>query len=176
MDALNVISLDKARKFLKVDFIDADTDEEITDAIKSAVDFVEKQTNYRLYQRNEVIVNDMAELQLFQYPINSITIVDQNDVAVDKSTYRVDRWPIRTLIKFYNMCNRHIYTLADDGELYNKITLDVGFTDTTQIPQSILSAVKQLVTFFYENRNETSIDKPNNIMVTLQQYNRAPLI
>jgi hypothetical protein len=180
MSPLDVLSLVNAKEYLKVDFVDDDL--LITSLIKAAVSLVEKDTNYRLYNRPEIINLSTVYYDAFQYPLISATVLSMD--SSDTNVYTVKQWfqSLRTKL-FWGNGN---YYVGNNGDgFYNpdmymisacpsnyQLTLNVGFTDTTLIPDDLLTAIKQIVVFTYENRDLTKLTLPDNIMLLLANYRR----
>ena len=74
MAYIDVIPLERAKNYLRVD-LDFDTDDsEITSLINAACRYVEKRTNHILYAR-DIIYNGACQVKVYDYPINSIVTV-----------------------------------------------------------------------------------------------------
>jgi len=195
MNALNVITLQQAKDYLKVDFIDDDA--LITTCINAAVALVEQKTQYRFYQRVEVLGSDGTyNVDLFQTPLNSVTVT-----TLDGTPYtniQVKRQPIRTTVEFI-LCGYANYNnwgfgnggdgpfgdgLGNGGQLsgyasslpYFNINVDCGYTDVTLIPQALIEIMKTLISDWYENRDIQQTDEQkSNLEIVLAPYNRAPM-
>lgn len=188
MNALNVISLQDAKDFLRVDFDDDNT--LITSIISAAVALVEQKTQYRLYQRVEVLHSDgLYNVQVFQTPTNNITVTTLDGTAY--TNVQILREPVRTEVqfKFGNgaagwWANPGFGAGFDNGvtffpypaslPLFN-INVDCGYTDASLIPVTLLQAAKTIITFMYENRDMAGVSVPSNVMMELESYNRSPL-
>lgn len=189
MTPLDVITLSQAKSFLRVDFADDDT--LIESIIGSAVNYVEQLTNYRLYRRSETKHSDGTyNIDLFQYPINSIAIQTLDGTAVNWP--EIKREPVRTKVIFerspFNNAWRSNQGFGDGLDngvgyftnwgsslpLYN-IVVDCGYTDSDQIPFAILQAVKTIITNMYENRNSDTQTIPSNVTDELMSYSRNPM-
>jgi hypothetical protein len=187
MNALDVISLQQAKDFLRVDFDDDDS--LITSIISASVTLVEQKTQYRLYQRIEVLHSDgMYNVDVFQMPLNNITVT-----TLDGTPYtnvQILRQPVRTTVQFKfgqgsgYWANPGFGAGFDNGitfwpypaslPLFN-INVDCGYLDTTLIPVPLIQACKQLITYFYENRDWATAEVPNNVMVLLSPFIRDPM-
>lgn len=188
MTPLNVISLADAKKFLKVEF--PDDDALIESIISSAVSVIEGYTQYRLYQREEIMHSDGTyNVDVFQYPLNATPTVETLD-GTPYTKIEIKRQPIRTTIMF-RFGTHGLYSNFGFGDgldngvtffpypaslpLYN-IILNVGYTNTALIPQGIMQALKTLITDMYDNRSllpEPGI--PNNIAMQLNSFVRSPM-
>lgn len=207
MTPLNVITLDQAKAFLRVDF--SDDDALITGLITAAVGLVEQKTQYRLYQRLEIQHSDGTyNVDLFQTPLNSVSVQTLDGTTV--TWCQIKREPVRTTVVFLRSTfgpfsgygagftgfgNGGFGDGLDNGvifpgqgfpaslPLYN-IICDVGYTeapasgiyqDVTQIPYTLLQAVKTVITYMYENRDMSVADVLSNISLELDTYNRNPM-
>lgn len=192
MTPLDVLSLADAKSFLKVDF--SDDDQLITGLISSAIAVVERKTNYRLYNRQEIDHSDGTyNVDLLQFPLNTVSV--QNIEGDPQPQFQVKINPIRTTIIFvkYGSGIRPFY--SPDG-LYNKIPdfmgaslplynivcnvgysndPDSGYPQVADIPFPLTQAIKTLVNYMYENRDMANVDMPSNISIELESYNREPL-
>lgn len=151
MTALDLISLEEAKIFLRVDFTDDDS--LITDLIYSAVETVENKTNQRLYQR-EITVKTYEDVTIYDEPLNSIVgVVDEDDAAVDYTTH----YGFNTDVFF------------DECEKLKTLTLDVGYA-TDACPVSLKLACKAIIDYKYNNRQATDI--PEAVEVELANYRK----
>jgi len=74
MSYLSVITLERAKNYLRVD-LDFDTDDsEITSMINASCRYVEKRTNHILYAR-DITYKGSCQVKVYDYPINSIVTV-----------------------------------------------------------------------------------------------------
>lgn len=179
MDALDVLSLDDAKAYLKVDF--DDDNDLIESLIKAAVSLVEQSTEYRLYQRDEVIQTSKIGYIAFQYPLNgaSVEAMDSQGTYTIQTRYGALRtelfWGNGYWYENYyeSFFNPNSYTLSGCVTNYT-LTLDVGYSEADQnkVPTDLLTAVKQIVTFTYENRNESKLELPSNISMLMAPYRR----
>lgn len=185
MSPLDVLSVEDAKQFLRVDF--SDDDYLISSLIYAAVGLVEQKTNYRLYQRNEVIYTTGKYCYTaFQYPFNSATVVNQDSMDANTYTPKNCYQTLRTIIGWANgfwywdsweeFFTNYTYTVHDSQHTTFILTLDVGYIDTSLIPNDIITAIKQIITFTYENRDMTKLDLPDNILMMLTNYKRFATI
>ena len=87
MSYLSVISLERAKNYLRVD-LDFDTDDaEITSMINAACRYVEKRTNHILYAR-DITYKGSCQVKVYDYPINSI-VTDPTPFNLKRSTYTI---------------------------------------------------------------------------------------
>ena len=152
--ALDFISLEEAKEFLRVDF--ADEDSLITSFIGSAVEQIEKATEERLYQRDEVIVTKQDIYTLLSYPVNQIkSVVDKYGNAVEFEAETIED----TLISLPCDQTKKI------------ITVDVGYTEVNPAPKSLKEACLQLIEHKYNNRSASGAI-PESILQTIAPYRR----
>jgi len=185
MTALDVISLDEAKLFLKVDF--ADDDALITDIIGAAVSLVEQKTQYRLYQRIETQHSDGTyNVDLLQTPLNSVNVVTYDGTPY--TACQVKRQPLRTTVIFV-FRHRGYNTFGfgdgfDNGTtFYNypaslplfTLNIDCGYQDVTQIPATLIQAVKTVISNMYENRDTEYMQLPDNLTMEIESFNQSPL-
>lgn len=150
---LEYITLQEAKNYLEVDFPDYDKD--IESAIIAAVDWVERYTCYRLYKRDEIMVSSGCQMEIYDYPINSITVENDNgdDVA-------------------YKTTNRSLKVLLTTGEGAT-VTLNVGYDLRDDVPSVLRIACFKLITYIYENRDAYQMGLPTDIQGLINQFRRA---
>lgn len=189
---LNVISLEDAKLFLRVDFVDDDT--LIESLIYSAVNLVEQKTQYRLYQRVELQYSDGTyNVDLFQTPLNSVSVKTFDGTIYTRCQIKIQ--PVRTTVIFKGFgLGGHFGVIGEDnsgiwgdgldnfgGESYPSslplftINIDCGYTDMNNIPVSLIQGVKTLISYMYENRDWTSADLPSNVLLEIGSFNQSPL-
>jgi hypothetical protein len=185
MGPLDVLSLADAKSYLKTDF--NDDDDLITSLIGAAVSMIEQATEYRLYQRNEVIymTNNRYGYEAFQHPLNAAAVVAQDSQNTTVYTVLYDYKPLRTYLfwgqgfcywdNWVEFFTNYTYRISAKVQTFI-LTLDVGYIDTTQIPFPLITAVKQMVVFLYENRDMTKLTLPDNIMLLCEPYKRFATI
>lgn len=181
MTPLDVLSLADAKDYLRVDF--PDDDELITSLIYSAVGLTEQLTNYRLYQRFEITYTTGKYCYTaFQFPLNGATVIDQDSSDTNTYTAKLFYESLRINIGWSNgyfywngwewYFDNYTYTIHNSNQVTFILTLDVGYTDTSLIPGDLITAIKQIITFTYENRDMTKLDLPDNILLLLTNYKR----
>jgi uncharacterized phiE125 gp8 family phage protein len=168
MTPLDIITLQQAKDFLKVDF--DDDDDIITGLIKSSVSYIEKQTQYRLWNRSELETTSF-DTELFQFPINNMVVTD---LSGGPPVFRQQQYPIRLCLQFHCQPGQFINTWSASLPTYY-INMDVGYTDVSQIPEDFMIALRELITFWYEQRGLTKIDVPDNIANLIDPYKRLIL-
>lgn len=177
MDALDVLSLEDAKSYLKVDF--DDDNDLIESLIKAAVSMVEKSTEYRLYQRVELIKTSKIGYTAFQYPFNGATVeaMDSQGTYTIHTRYETLRTELFWGQGFWYTSDWQRYFSPDyyglSGCTINfNLRLDVGYADTALVPDELITAVKQIITDKYENRNITNEQLLNNISIFIAPFKR----
>lgn len=185
MNPLDIISLYDAKDYLRVDF--SDDDNLITSLIYAAVGLVEQKTNYRLYQREEVVyTTGIFCYTAFQYPLNSATVINQDSADTTVWTPKLYYETLRTIVgwaqgfwywdSWQQFFTNYTYTVHNSHCTTFILTLNVGYTDTSLIPTDIITALKQIIVFTYENRDMTKLELPDNILMLLTNYKRFATI
>lgn len=122
----DVISLERAKLYLKVDAGQTETDAEITSMINSSLSFIEKRTNHIFKTRSKVYYKDCAlvnQVKVYDFPIQSP--------------------PANTI-------TRPLYSVVPTVD--NIVTLTVGYTTVTDIPNELIDAALQIIkVWFYES-------------------------
>jgi hypothetical protein len=144
MTYLDIISVETAKEYLKIDASQSDTDLEITGMINSACAYIEARTGWIFFSRAKQYFGD-SFVVVYDYPINT-----PPDGSTKKTQYSI------------------IPTIA--GE----VTLNVGVTTKEELPEPLLNCALQIVNFwFYDketNGSENSI--PNFVASNIDTYRR----
>ncbi len=122
----DVISLEQAKDYLKIDSGQTETDNEITQMINSALSFIEKRTQHIFKTRDKVYYKDCALVQqatVYDYPINNTDI--------DGIIYKTNKAIIPTVNGF--------------------VTLNIGYSNLDDIPSELIDAALQLINFWFYN-------------------------
>lgn len=151
MTALDALPLTEAKAYLNVQD-DAD-DELITSLITAAVQWVEKYTDYYLYQRSVVVDVYTSCYTTPAFPVNSVT----------PAGLTVKNYPLETRIS----------GLPYAG---GQLTLDVGYANADNIPATLITACKKLVVYWYENRDIYMAELPMDVQMLLNQFRRSATI
>lgn len=182
----DVLSLAKAKAYCKIDY--PDDDDLITALIAAAVTTVENYTEYRLYQRPEIIymTNNFYGYEAFQFPINAASVVSQDSMNTNVYTVQFQYQTLRTLLfwgqgflyydNWVEFFTNYTYKISVKPQTFI-LTLDVGYTDPPNMcPQSLITAVKQLVVYYYDNRDLDGFIMPSNVGLMLNPYRRFATI
>ena len=128
MSYLSVITLERAKNYLRIDTTLTDDDAEITAMINSACSYIEKRTNLIFYPRNKTY-KGACQVKVYDYPINSI-VTDPAPFAYEQP----------------------MYTIYPDVK---KVELNVGFVDPNDIPDELIQACLQMLhVFYYESEKQ----------------------
>ena len=151
MGYIDVLPLSEATDYLRIDDAQNETDIEITSMIKAAFKFIERNTNILVVnqQAKEYIITGGC-VRVYDYPINSVVKGiddDGEDVAL---VYKTD----------YDRNINHGYTeyveIDSDAE---KLVLNVGYTEPSDVPEDIVQIAKELIkTMYYEQETNQTID------------------
>lgn len=154
MSQLSVISLSEAKEFLKVDFDSEDA--LITSLIKSAVDFVEKRTNYILWERDEFKFLRQYD-KIYDYPF----ALASSETA---SEYEIIENRLYSSIRILSGI-----TYPNKGR---SVELTIGYNDPSLIPNPLIDACKRLITYWYDQREMEMAKIPNDVYILIQPYIR----
>jgi hypothetical protein len=123
----DVISLEQAKLYLKIDDGQTITDDEITGMINSALSLIEKRTNHIFKTRDKVYYRDCAlvqQVKVYDYPIdNSVTELD--------------------------IIYRPLYAIVPTVE--NVVTLTIGYENVDDIPPELIDSALQIINFWFYN-------------------------
>ena len=165
MDQLNVVSLAQAKLWLRVDLDYDYEDGLITALIKSAVNQVEQYTLQVLWQRSITQISDInGNLRLYNYPIIAVEDV------VDRDLLEVD----------FEIIDTPFYTdVITQRPGYNTVTYVAGYDwnydGGSDVPDDIETAIKEMITFLYENRDNPKEEMPKVVTFLLAPYRRITL-
>lgn len=155
MTALDVISVEQAKAYLRVDF---DTDDDlITSLIQTSVAWVEQYTCYRLFERVELFIAYNCKTGLPYYPIEVTSVEydgDEQDIVTKNR-------PLELVVE----CKKD-----------SVITATVGYSDVADIPAPLLTACYKLITYLYENRDAYGATLPVDVQLLINQYRRSATI
>lgn len=147
-DYTDVISLEQAKLYLKVDDGQTITDDEITGMINSALSFIEKRTNHIFKTREKVYFKDCAlvqQVKVYDYPIDNI---DELDII-----YR----PLYAIVPTVN----------------NMVTLTTGYTSVEDIPSELIDSALQIINFwFYNSETKNAMNSVPDFVLSNIDINR----
>lgn len=128
---LDVISLEQAKIYLKVDSGQTETDDEITSMINSSLSFIEKRTNHIFKTREKVYYKDCSlvqQVKVYDFPI------DNTETELD-IVYR----PLYAIVPTVN----------------DTVTLTIGYILLDDIPNELIDAALQIIkVWFYESEKQ----------------------
>ena len=146
MSYSQVISLDSAKTYLRVDGTDSDS--EILRMVKSALSLLEKRTNILFYDREVTYpLNSSNCVRVYDGPINTVGVTGLADTVTrtDYSTYSV---------------------FVDSNTDNSTIVLDVGYVDSGEMSSELLEAAYEMIDYwFYKNDGKANITLvPESVM------------
>jgi hypothetical protein len=132
----DVISLEQAKLYLRIDEDQTVTDDEITQMINSSLSFIEKRTQHIFKTRNKVYYKDCALVQkatVYDYPINN----PEGEGFIDGIVYKT---------------NKAIVPTVND-----MVTLNIGYEEVDDIPSELIDAALQVIkVWFYEGEKQAN--------------------
>lgn len=130
MAYIDVITLDRAKNYLRIDTTLTDDDAEITAMINGACSYIEKRTNLIFYPRNKVYKGS-CQVKVYDYPINSI-VTTPTPFAYEQP----------------------MFTVYPDVKT---VELNVGFVDPNDIPDELIQACLQMIkVWYYESEKQVN--------------------
>ena len=130
MAYIDVISLERAKDYLRIDTTLTDDDAEITAMINGACSYIEKRTNLIFYPRSKVYKGS-CQVKVYDYPINSI-ITAPAPFAYEQP----------------------MFTIYPDVKT---VELNVGFTEPIDIPDELIQACLQMIkVWYYESEKQVN--------------------
>ena len=165
MDQLNVVSLAQAKLWLRLDEDYDYEDSLITALIKSAVNQVEQYTLQVLYQRTITEISDKSgSLKIYNYPVISVEDVVDKDITSVDFEIEESQW----------------YTnVITNQPGFNTVTYVAGYDwnydGGSDVPDDIETAIKEMITYLYENRDNPKEEMPKVVTYLLAPYRRITL-
>jgi len=144
---LDVITLERAKNYLRIDVDLTDDDSEIESMINASLRYIEKRTNHLVYAREQVY-NGVCQVKVYDYPIN--------EIVTDPAPF---------------ICYFSTYAVFPNDKTVN---LDVGYETPDLVPDELIQAALQMIkVFYYESEkqvNSTLI--PESIKEMIDVYRR----
>ena len=130
MAYIDVITLERAKNYLRIDTTLTDDDAEITAMINAACSYIEKRTNLIFYPRNKVYKGS-CQVKVYDYPINSI-VTTPTPFAYEQP----------------------MFTVYPDVKT---VELNVGFTSPLDIPYELIQSCLQMIkVWYYESEKQVN--------------------
>lgn len=144
----DVISLDHAKLYLKIDSGQTETDAEITQMINSSFAIIEKRTNHIFKTKSKIYYKDCA-------------LVEQTKVY----DFPIQNAPTNTEI-------RPLYSIVPTVNGF--VTLNIGYTDIDDIPTELIDCALAIINFWFYNSETKGADNsiPNFVEMTIDQNRR----
>ena len=147
MSYINIIPLQDARVYLRIDDTLTQDNEAITRMINASLAKIEQITYVHLIAKSKEYVFDDLKVTVYDFPINSITSPTTATV-VEKTQYS-------------------IYTAAAKTDL--KLVLNVGYTVVSNVPKDLIEVAYEMIDIMYYNKE----NKLSNLsQTTLDAYRR----
>lgn len=147
MSYINIIPLQDARVYLRIDDTLTQDNEAITRMINASLAKVEQMTNVHLIAKSKEYIFDDLKATVYDYPINSLTSPSTATV-VEKTQYSV-------------------YTAALKTDL--KLVLNVGYANVSDVPKDLIEVAYEMIDIMYYNKE----NKLSNLsQATLDAYRR----
>jgi hypothetical protein len=146
MSYLNVITLERAKNYLRIDLGNSDDDAEITSMIKASLRFIEKRTNHIMFEQNKTY-KGVCQVKVYDFPINSI-VTTPTPFNVDYSLFKI---------------------FPNDKE----VVLNVGYAINTVPDDLIQAALQMLKVWYYESEKQVNTTLiPMSVHEVLDIYKR----
>lgn len=147
MAYLDVITLERAKNYLRIDADLTDDDNEIESMIKASLAYCEKRTNHLVYARNKTY-NGACQVKVYDYPINSIVTNPEPFVA-------------------------HFSTFVVYPDV-KTVELNVGYITADLVPDEIIQVALQMIkVWYYESEKQVnSALIPESVKMALDSLRR----
>ena len=155
MAYLDVIPLADAKIYLAIDDGMNDRDNEILRMIKSALSYVEQQTNVIIYQRSKTYLMLDGCAYVYDAPIDSVT--SPTDYDADETT------------------RKHNYSIYNYGSETTDLTLLVGYLDPNDVPSELIDVAYEIIDLlYYQHETGKTVEKDLSELSRgiLHQYKR----
>jgi hypothetical protein len=127
MSYLDVITLERAKNYLRIDDCLIDDDNEIVSMINAACRFVEKRTNHIFYPQDKTY-RQGCQVKVYDYPIS-----DFGD---------------------YFVCHFSTFVVFPND---TEVTLNVGYENPEDVPDELVQACLQMIkTWYYESEKQVN--------------------
>lgn len=124
MAYIDVITLERAKNYLRIDPDLTEDDAEITSMINASLRYVEQRTRHFMYAR-DIVYSGSCQVKVYDYPIN--LVVAPTDPLP---------WSL----------TRSLYTIYPDNKT---VTLNVGYTDPANVPDIFIQSALQMIKVWY---------------------------
>lgn len=146
MTYIDVITLERAKNYLRIDTDLTDDDAEITSMINASLRYIEKRTNHLVYAR-DIVYKGVCQVKVYDYPINSI-VTDPAPWSLERSMYTI---------------------FPDDKE----VELNVGYA-LGEVPDELIQASLQMIkVWYYESEKQVNTTLiPESVKEVIDIYRR----
>jgi hypothetical protein len=146
MSYLDVISLQRAKDYLRVDLDFNDDDVQIESMIKASLRFIEKRTNHIMFGQDKTYTG-VCQVKVYDYPINSI-VTTPTPFNVNYSLFKI---------------------FPNDKE----VVLNVGYS-VGEVPEDLIEvALQMLKVWYYESEKQVNTTLiPMSVHEVLDIYKR----
>lgn len=144
----DVISLETAKLYLKVDVGQTETDAEITQIINSSLSYIEKRTNHIFKSKSKLYYKDCAlveQVKVYDFPIQNA--------------------PAETQI-------RPLYSTVPTVGSF--VDLEIGYTNIEDIPTELIDCALAIINFWFYNSETKGADNsiPKFVEMAIDQNRR----
>jgi hypothetical protein len=146
MSYLDVISLQRAKDYLRVDVGFNDDDVQIESMIKASLRFIEKRTNHIMFEQDKNYTG-VCQVKVYDFPINSI-VTTPTPFNVNYSLFKI---------------------FPNDKE----VTLNVGYA-VGEVPEDLVEVALQMIkVWYYESEKQVNTTLiPMSVHEVLDIYKR----
>jgi hypothetical protein len=140
----DIIPLEEAKLYLKIDSSQTQTDAEITGMINSACAYIEQRTGWIFFERSKKY-----------FGRDFVTVYD---------------CPIKTLPIHSVQKNQYSIVPTNNGE----VTLEIGCQSKEEIPPSLLDCALQIINFWFYNQETNGAENsiPNFVAQNIDTFRR----
>lgn len=153
MSYLDVLPISIVKSYLRVDDTLTEDDCQLEVMIKTALSYIENQTNILVYARNNTYFFSNYCVYIYDYPIN-LLVSPTNSEQTEKQNYSI-----------------YTTTKTDD----KKIVLNVGYDNPVDVPKVLINCALEYIKYLYydaETNKGTSNKIPPYIIGMIESSKR----
>lgn len=177
------LTTSEAKNWLKIeDGITAD--DTLVDALVTAArEYVETSTGLALFTQTvrehldewpekTNVSNPMAEFHLMRYPVQSVTSITYLDSDGNSQTLSADTYIVDTTGKTARIALKANQSFPPLRDQINAVTITyvAGWDNTANIPEALKTAMKLLLTYFYERRADSANSYKTTAEKLIEKY------
>lgn len=151
MSYLTVIPLTDAKNYLRIDDTLTEDDNQITRMINASLSFIENWTQNYVYARAKTYRMINGCVKVYDYPINSITSPDEDDMNNEEMT---------------------LYKNFSYGSDNSDMVLNIGHTLPASVPDELIEVAYEIIDILYHGSKKNGTLTDQLSMLSIEVLNR----